>query len=54
MIIHCDSQAMTALGAPAFQNLAAIGASHALSKTMDPDTAANFRLISAFYHTTFL
>jgi hypothetical protein len=53
MTIHLNRQAVTAFGAPGFQDFTPIGGGHSGAKAMHPQTTTNLGLISSFRHTTF-
>jgi len=54
MIVHGNGQLVSPTQAAAFENSLPIFSCHALSKTVNANAAANFGLISPFWHYSFL
>jgi hypothetical protein len=54
MVVHRNRQPVTPTQAAALENHSPIFCGHALSKTVDTESAMNFGLISPLWHYTFL
>jgi hypothetical protein len=54
VLVGSYSQLFATAQAAAFQNRAPIGCRHALAESMHAHTAADFRLVRTFWHSSFL